>query len=851
MRNSVVACATASIVALAFASSVQAAPAASSGDAIDQIVVTAQKRTQNLQDVPIVVTTVSAQLLKDATVRDIKDLTILTPGLIVTSTSSEASTTARIRGVGTVGDNPGLESSVGVVIDGVYRPRNSVGFGDLGELQRIEVLKGPQGTLFGKNTTAGVINIISKRPSFVFGADGELTFSNFNGVGGSASVTGPIIDDKLAGRLYFADRKRDGFYKVLTGSGPRTDHRDADLNFYALRGQLLYTPTTNFDINLIGDYTKRQEMCCAAVQILEAGTSQAALHVLDPINGGVATNVDPYSRIAYSNRKTTQNIEDAGVSGEANWRTDWFGGATLTSITAARSWKRTGETDPDYSTVDILGYDASHQNTEFRQFSQELRLAGKTSSLDWLVGGFFANEDLIQNTALRYGSQFENYASLLFSGGASQTLISTIQGRAPGASFVTGQGQLDHYKQNEYNLAFFTNDTYHITDQFEATLGVRYTSEHKKLDTLYNNTDGGLGCATLETNRGQSGAATSSLQCGTFQNYLFNNLADHQSKTESALTGTFKLDYRWSKALMTYVSYARGYKAGGFNLDRTACPYTVGTALSNACVASITASGHTLVANPQAGVGNQASLQPLYDTSFKPEFVDSYEAGFKSTLFDRTVLFNATAFYQKYKDFQLNAFNGLVFAVASVPEVISKGIDADFVWFPTHDLTFQGGITLADTRYTNSAANIAVLGAKCTSIPFGFTVGQATPAGCSMLPGSRLSLAPAVSASMSGSYQHNITDNLIGRATISAKTVSDYNTGSDLNPVKLQRGFTLVNARIAIHPTDERWSAEVWGQNLLSQQYMQVAFDATAQTRGYNAFLGQPQTYGVTLRAKF
>ena len=131
------------------------------GRSIETIVVTAQKREQSLQDVPIVVTAVSEQLLQDTGVKDIKDLTLLTPGLIVTSTSNESVTTARIRGIGTVGDNPGLESSVGVVIDGVYRPRNGVSFGDLGELERIEVLKGPQGTLFGKNTSAGVINVVS------------------------------------------------------------------------------------------------------------------------------------------------------------------------------------------------------------------------------------------------------------------------------------------------------------------------------------------------------------------------------------------------------------------------------------------------------------------------------------------------------------------------------------------------------------------------------------------------------------------------------------------------------------------------------------------------------------------
>jgi outer membrane receptor protein involved in Fe transport len=174
-----------SVIALSLAAPALAADA----NEIEELVVTAQKREQNLQDTPVVVTAVGAKLLQDTGVRDIKDLTILTPGLTVTSTTSEASTTARIRGVGTVGDNPGLESSVGVVIDGVYRSRNSVGFGDLGEMSRIEVLKGPQGTLFGKNTSAGVINIITEAPSFTPEFNGELNVGNYGAMAASELVT--------------------------------------------------------------------------------------------------------------------------------------------------------------------------------------------------------------------------------------------------------------------------------------------------------------------------------------------------------------------------------------------------------------------------------------------------------------------------------------------------------------------------------------------------------------------------------------------------------------------------------------------------------------------------------------
>ena len=253
----------ASVLALTLAVATPALAQAQSDQSqrtIDEIVVTAQKREQSLQDVPVVVTSVNAQQLQDAGVRDIKDLTIVAPGLTVTSTSSSAVTTARIRGIGTVGDNPGLESSVGVVIDGVYRPRNGVAFTDLGDLERIEVLKGPQGTLFGKNTTAGVINIITSRPQFAFHANSEATASNLNGFGAGLSLTGPIAEDLVAGRIYLAGRARDGYYKSAVGF-PGTNDQD----FYTGRLQLLFTPTKTVDVNVAADYTKRNERCCGAV----------------------------------------------------------------------------------------------------------------------------------------------------------------------------------------------------------------------------------------------------------------------------------------------------------------------------------------------------------------------------------------------------------------------------------------------------------------------------------------------------------------------------------------------------------------------------------------------------------
>ena len=781
------------------------------GRTIDEIVVTAQKREQSLQDVPIVVTSVNAQQLRDAGIRDIKDLTILTPGLTVTSTNSSAITTARIRGIGTVGDNPGLESSVGVVIDGVYRPRNGVAFSDLGEVQRIEVLKGPQGTLFGKNTTAGVINIITKRPEFTLGAASEATASNDDGFGASISLTGPLAADTVAGRVYVAARERDGYYKT---AGPDNN----DQNFYTGRAQVLFAPSADLDIAVSADYTKRDERCCGAVQIGN-GPTAAIVRALAP--GGIANPIDIDAFRDYSNRSFRKKILDRGGAIEANWQTPWFAGAKLTSITAMRNWKQTGGADVDWTTADILYApsfnDPNPGSTKFHTFSQELRLAGATERLNWLVGAFYTKESLgLHVRTITYGSQFEPYLSALLGG-----QLPLFTGRpATGLTFVPGQGQDDLYQQREEGVSVFTNNSFRVTEQLELTAGLRYTWEDKDLKTFWSNTDNAVGCATVLARAqalggpipasgslvqagGLLGAGAYRALCATSSNPRFGQIRNNpQSLKEDELTGTAKIAYRFSPEVLTYVSYARGYKAGGFNLDR------------------VTPRGVSQTVPGQA-------IAPSLNTRFAAELVDSYEIGVKNTLLDRTLLLNATLFYQDFKRFQLNAFDGVAFTVTSIPKVISKGVDADFIWFaPIEGLTINGGVTYSETYYPKSTP--VILGPN--------------------FPGARISLAPLWSGSLSVSYERPVSDNLVGRVAMNAKSVTSYNTGSDLNPVKTQPAFTLVNARVGLASADKRWAVEAWAQNIFDDSYYQVAFDAVFQTGSYDAFLGQPRTYGITLR---
>ncbi|WP_046656225.1 TonB-dependent receptor [Lysobacter capsici] len=797
------------------------------------LTVTAQKREEAMQDVPISITALPQQLLQDSGVRDVKDVQVLVPGLTVSSTQSEVQTVARIRGVGTVGDNAGLESSVGVVVDGVYRPRNGVGFGDLGEIERIEVLKGPQGTVFGKNTSAGVINVITRRPTYDTTVEGEFTVGNYGALGAAGSLN-TTIGENAAFRIYGAKRKRDGFTDVEIGRGPRAEREDGDQNFHTLRGQLLFEPTENLDINLIADFTSREENCCVGLTTVRGPTSA----IINGLVGGisVAPVADPFARRAWSNRPTTQDIKDKGLSAEVNWITPWFNGATLTSITASRDWQAINGLDFDFTTADII-YRNPNPNesfTGFKQFSQEFRLTGSTDKVDWMFGLFYADEDLKRNDSYSIGAAYEPYLSTAVLGQIASrfpagtvnmanaaTFLSQAAGRPFGSSFA-GLGALDRYKQNSNSVALFTNNTWHATDKLDLTLGLRYTKENKELDSVYSNPNGGLGCGAALGNPARVGQALAArgvpvaalgalvpqvvgFMCLPWANRLHNGRVTNQERDEKEWSGTIKAAYRWNEHVMGYASAARGYKAGGFNLDR--------------------------VQSSNGLSAGTAGITPVNDTSFPGEFVDSYELGAKTTWAGGNLLLNATLFHQTYSDFQLNSFLGTSFVVRSIPEVVSQGIDTEILWQPgIKGLMLQGGVMYADTKYGNDPLPDADL---------------------AKLPGARASFAPLWSASASVTYQWDFGSSLIGRANIGAKYSSDYNTGSDLDPEKGQEAYTVVNARVGIGAKSRRWMVEAWALNLFDEEYKQVGFDAPLQTGSWNAFLGAPRTYGVTLRVMY
>lgn len=797
------------------------------------ITVTAQKREEQLQEVPIAITVVSEQLLRDSGAHDIKDLQTLVPGLTVTSTANEALTTARIRGIGTVGDNTGLESSVGVVIDGVYRPRNGVGFGDLGEIERIEVLKGPQGTVFGKNTSAGIINVVTRRPAFETSADAELTAGNYGAVGYAGSFN-TAINEVAAVRVFATQRERDGFLDVRRGGGPRLADEDVNQEFFSVRGQLLLAPSDEFDLYLSIDHSERDERCCAGVTIVRG----AVAGIVDALalDEGVLPIADPFARIAYSNRDTRQSINDEGIAAEANWTTPWLGNAVLTSITAARDWRTINAADLDYSSADIWyrRFGPEEASDAFDTFTQELRLTGSSDRVDWMAGLFYSDEDLTRHGQTLLGSAYEPYLSIAllsrvavaFPPGTvntanGATFLSQAAGRPYGTTFV-GDGADDLFEQNARSTALFTNNTFHLTDALDLTAGLRYTQEDKQVDSRFASPNGSLGCAAALANPNlvagalaARGVPTSALaatvptvigfMCLPWSNPLQAGRQTHQEREDSEWSGTLKAAYRWSDEVMTYASAARGYKAGGFNLDRVQ-----------------SSNGLT------SGAGG---VLPVVDTSFSGEFVDSYELGAKTTWLDGRLLLNAAVFYQSYEDFQLNSFLGTTFVVRSVPSVTSQGADAEVLWQTgIEGLQLQAGVTYADTQYGPDRLPDADL---------------------FLLPDSRVSFAPLWSSNAAVTYEWPIGDTLVGRFNLGAKFSSEYNTGSDLDPEKRQGAYTVANARLGIGAEDRSWMLELWSQNLTDEEYIQVGFDAPLQTGSWNAFLGAPRTYGATLRMAF
>jgi iron complex outermembrane receptor protein len=874
-----------------------------------EIIVTATRRAERLADVPIAVTAVSGQAMRNTGAFDIRSLNQLAPSLFVSVGTNESNTGARIRGIGTVGENAGLESSVVVFVDGVYRPRTGVAMTELGELERIEVLRGPQGTLFGRNSTAGLINIVTALPKFTPAAVAELTYGNFNQLRLLGSLTGPL-SETAAFRIDGVYHKRDGF---LTDERSGRDLYDRDRML--VRGQLLLKPREELSLRLIADYAKRDEECCAAsilTPITQLSRDSGGNVVQGPNSlaatltrlGGRYTQANdgaPFTRTAAltAGEGYGQRSREWGVSGELIWD---FLGVSLTSITAYRHWQNDANQDGDFAALDILK--RNDQQRRFGLLTQELRLQGKAlgDRLDFLVGGYFADERLRTEDDFRFGRDIERAGACILADGQARgqgrlDMVDTsdpscfnrpvtaqvLAGLAPGTTadnirglsglggflgaagfdarggfynmaaainFVpggpllaeTGKGR-ETFNQRSRNFALFTHNVLSLVpDRLELTLGARYTIERKRVAGVFDMTN--TFCAAL---RASTLASLGGLPCAFNANAGpgFSDDAPGAQRREQRLTGTAVLAFRPVPELLTYASYSRGYKAGGFNLD------TSGLSAINPGPAQL---------------------------SYEPEDVNAFELGAKLDL--AALKLNGALFYQGFRNFQLNTFNGVVFEVANIGGcntslggldrdltagnspcaadsrgygVISKGFELEATLTPARDLTLAAGLTYADTRFAGQLTGRS---------------GASLPPTLFQLPGEPLSNAPATVATASFAWTPPVAGTELSTLLyLDMRSSSEINTGSDLDREKLQPAFTMVNARIGLYGPNRRWGLELWANNLFDTLTQQLAADAPLQGGGtfngvarglqgvanqiFLTFPGEPRTYGVTVRASF
>ncbi|WBH17894.1 TonB-dependent receptor [Sphingomonas radiodurans] len=925
---------TAAPLALAMPAAAQeaAAPVADQSQADadpGDIVVTATRRSEALSDVPIAISAVSGETLQNTGATDVRALNQVAPSLLVSGATSEVNFTARIRGIGTVGENAGLESSVGLFIDGVYRSRTGVGLSELGDIERVEVLRGPQGTLFGRNSTAGLINIVTKGPELGrFMAKGSATYGNYDFVRLDGAVNVPA-GENAAFRLDGVWQQRDGYIKALTPGEPDMNDRDR----WLVRGQFAYEPTDALKVRLIGDYSTRDENCCAGVLLgpVRGLTRQAdgsalagpnaLFGLVQALGANYPTTTSADRRFEYAMPNTpgtryTSDSDDWGVSGEISYD---FGGASLTSITAYRDYKNKQGQDGDFSALGLL--DRFNLDRRFRLFSQELRVQGELfdGRLDWLVGGYFSNEKLDVSDDIKYGKDFERYANCtLFSSvlptavlpsnpfcvnvpvvqatiaglnalpagdprrASIGTLSSLIANTArPGFGSlaavlgqpniaINGTGNVDtRYRQDSENYAFFTHNTIDIIeDRLMLTLGARYTHEQKNLaaDANLNNTL----CPLIVNSVYQSLAALPCVTNGTAPDFAAGSPGTRF--TDSEWTGTAVLAFKPIDTLLLYGSVSKGYKAGGFNLDFSALDRPCYVAFDTACAARL-----ALPANSSGNGRAEAS-----DLGFASEKVWAYEIGAKWN--GPGIDINLAAFYQAYEDYQLNTYNGVNFEVTNIqsckddlgggdrdnsaatggcaadrlrPGVISKGFEIETFLRPHRDISVNMALTYVDSFYRE---NLVGTGGRPLS-PVLF-----------QLPGGNVSNSSRYAATAGISWTPDIGDSgLTGLVYFDTRLQSDTNTGSDLDPEKIQDGFAVVNGRIGIYGDKRAWGLELWAQNIFAQRYFQIGAEMPLQgsgsigsvtapvSAGFSAtanqlfvgFPGEPRMYGVTLRGSF
>ncbi len=786
--------------------------ASDEGGAPAEIVVTAQKRAERLQEVPVAVSVISGDAIATASRQNLEGATALVPSLNFVKAGTSLNQTLFLRGLGTTSFSIAVEPSVSTVLDGVVLSRAAEAFSDLSDVARMEVLRGPQGTLFGKNASAGVINIVSQMPSDKIGGYLEAGFFGSNGneyrVRGTVDL--PLSPTIRTRTTAFYDKYDGNIFNIA----PNVNRRVNGFEHYGIRTIVQADLSPDVKLTVIGDYHKNDDDCCAeaiggpplfgATTATPGAINTANLALIQTVLPTVAGD----ETRSVNQNLVTRTIETGwGFSGQLDAQ---LGQHTLTSITAYRNFANNEIRDGDFYPQAYIGAPQSHDTGPQTgwSFSQEVRLQSPGKQLiDYVFGGYYSY------TFTERVFRRDNTICSAAAGAVLPAGVLTPCTSALAAPSVTAFGQAT-YSNAQKNFALFAQATLNVSDKFRLIGGLRYT--HDSLDerfiritspgNLASNVPFDAGVWNKYLELVAAGTAPSTAQSTAAP---FTNGVPLTTRTSSNnVSGKAGFQYDFSRNAMGYFTYTRGYKGPAFNLF--------------------------------------FNLQPTGLKALEPETSNAFEIGLKNTLLDGKLTFNIAAFYAKYYNFQANnpdtlTINGVTTTIArftNAGTVSTRGFEVDLAFKPNRDFTLSGGMAYTDAHIDQfnpppvRTPNDIV--ANGTTLPFAPKFKGSLTADYRIRTGGSFD----VGINLQGTYQSKQSLFLTPDPVIAAATSIG--------------GYGIVNAAISLMDVNDRYKLAFVVRNLFDQSYVSaIQSGGPSGAYRYQIPRDADRYWGVTGRINF
>jgi len=748
---------------------------------LEEIVVTAQKRTESLQDVPISVSAVDGSKIAEAGIENLQDLSAYVPNLKIV----EGGLVPQIfvRGIGSSA-NQGFEQSVGTYSDGIYMGRSLQSRSSFMDLERVEVLRGPQSILFGQSSIAGAISLVSAKPTNEF--EGMVSASHapeFDQTEVNAYVSGPLTET-LSARLAVRDLQDDGYVtnKLKNTDSPVLDEQAARLS-------LAWDAADDLSVIFKAEVSdlKRDGR---QTQVLDLGTYAARSPVALQDDAVLDYNT-------YANEDINMSFESENYVLELEY--GLWGDNTLTAITGYSEYDyREDNYDGDNSELSVVSMDLSEK---FEQFSQEIRLTSPGGeTLDYIVGAFY------QTSEQRYNEDVDIRLSSL---GSSAILDSTIT---------------RPFSQDSDSLAAFGQVTWNMADDLRATLGVRYAEDEKSASRTQDIYSLAYAPGVLQSDVIFPAGPFTGFPVGTalaLTAPLGYSMADHELSDQQKnknWTPSFNLQYDWNEDVMLYLTFSEGYKAAGFDARGI--------------------NGFT--ATDTDALGRSYSTLALGDDNFNfnQEEAETIELGVKASLLDGAAELNAAFFQTDYTDMQVSVYDGSFgFSVLNAGAATVRGLEMDGRWQATESLMFAGAMAYLDFEWTDFQEG------SCPGQ--GVTTPSPSGSGNCVYDGLENNHTPEWTVNISANHVYSLNDSLELRSTLDANFKDNHYVANNLDPRSEQAATTIVNGRLTVASVDDTWQVALTAKNLTNRLTMNYATNLAQSGGGMTAQVGRPRTLAI------